>query len=182
MPARSSPSTIKVGARGAGRYAAESHRKAAHATREGWFKDEILPVAIPQKKGAPIVVRSRRSRFAPTRPREALAALKPAFKKDGTVTAGNAPGVNDGASALVVMCGRHGARARRRRRWRASSARRRAACAPKLVLMTPVEAVRTRGAEGRLGARRRRSVRAQRSVLGPGGRGAARARHRRPRR
>src|SRR3954469_20218659 len=74
-------------------YATESHRKAAHAIREGWFADEIVPVEIPQKKGAPIVF----DRDEPVRADttvEALAGLKPAFKKDGSVTAGNAPGVN----------------------------------------------------------------------------------------
>ena len=67
------------------------------------------------------------SRSAPTRRVEALGALKPAFKKDGTVTAGNAPGVNDGASALVVMAAERAQALRPRRRWRGSSARRRAA-------------------------------------------------------
>jgi acetyl-CoA C-acetyltransferase len=82
-------------------YALNSHRKAAAAIREGRFKEEILPVEIPQKKGSPLVfdtdepVREDSSL-------ESLGKLKPAFKKEGTVTAGNAPGVNDGASALVV--------------------------------------------------------------------------------
>src|SRR4029079_8772715 len=71
-------------------YAAGSHRKAAHATREGWFRDEILPVSIPQKKGDAIVVDRDEGIREDTTP-EALAKLKPAFKKDGTVTAGNAP-------------------------------------------------------------------------------------------
>ena len=84
------------------RYAAESHRRAAHATREGWFRDEILPVSVPQKKGAPIVV-DRDESIREDTSEASLGALKPAFKKDGTVTAGNAPGVNDGAAAVVVM-------------------------------------------------------------------------------
>lgn len=83
-------------------FAYNSHRKAAEAQAEGRFKDEIVPVEIPQKKGDPIVL----DYDEPVRPEttvETLAKLKPAFKKDGgTVTAGNAPGVNDGASALVV--------------------------------------------------------------------------------
>jgi acetyl-CoA C-acetyltransferase len=83
-------------------YATASHRKAAEAQANGYFKDEIVPVEIPQKKGNPIVL----DYDEPVRPEttvDALAKLKPAFKKDGgTVTAGNAPGVNDGASALVV--------------------------------------------------------------------------------
>ena len=84
------------------RYAADSHRKAALATKEGWFKDEILPISIPQHKGDALVV----DRDEPIREDttvEALAKLKPAFRKDGSVTAGNAPGVNDAAAAVVVM-------------------------------------------------------------------------------
>ena len=83
-------------------YAFGSHRKAAQAQAAGRFKDEIIPVEIPQKKGEPVVL----DYDEPVRPDttiEGLAKLKPAFKKDGgTVTAGNAPGVNDGASALVI--------------------------------------------------------------------------------
>src|SRR5439155_3803502 len=79
-----------------------SHQRAAHATREGWFKDEILPVSLPQKKGDPLIFEKDESIRADTT-REGLAKLKPAFRKDGTVTAGNSPGVNDGAAALVVM-------------------------------------------------------------------------------
>src|SRR5476651_81653 len=83
-------------------YAARSHQKAARATNEGAFADEILAITIPQKKGVPLVVDRDEAIRAETTA-EGLAALKPAFKKDGSVTAGNAPGVNDGASALVVM-------------------------------------------------------------------------------
>jgi acetyl-CoA C-acetyltransferase len=121
-------------------YAAESHRKAAHATAEGWFKEEILPVSIPQKKGAPILV----DRDEPIREDttvETLAALKSAFKKDGTVTAGNAPGVNDGAAAVVVMAAEKalalGLTPMARIIGQATSG-----LPPKLVLMTPVESVR----------------------------------------
>lgn len=84
-------------------FAAQSHQKAATAIQEQAFADEILPVEIPQRKGAPIRLEHDESiRFDSTA--EALSKLRPAFKKDGgTVTAGNAPGVNDGAAALVVM-------------------------------------------------------------------------------
>src|ERR1044071_499354 len=83
-------------------YAVNSHRKAAAAIKAGKFKDEILAVEIPQKKGAPIVLDTDETVREDTS-LEALAKLKPAFKKEGgSVTAGNAPGVNDGASALVV--------------------------------------------------------------------------------
>jgi acetyl-CoA C-acetyltransferase len=121
-------------------YAAESHRKAAHATREGWFKDEILPVSIPQKKGAALVV----DRDEPIREEttvEALGALRPAFKQDGTVTAGNAPGVNDAAAAVVIMSAERakalGVTPIARVIGQATSG-----LAPKMVMMTPVEAVR----------------------------------------
>ena len=83
-------------------FAFNSHRKAAEAQSAGRFKDEIVPIEIPQKKGEPILL----DYDEPVRPDttvETLGKLKPAFKKDGgTVTAGNAPGVNDGASALVI--------------------------------------------------------------------------------
>jgi acetyl-CoA C-acetyltransferase len=83
-------------------YALESHRKAAAAIRAGKFKDEIVPVEIPQRKGPPVIFDTDETVREDTSI-EALGKLKPAFKKDGgTVTAGNAPGVNDGASAVVV--------------------------------------------------------------------------------
>ena len=103
---------------------ATGRRRTPHA--RGGSSDEILPVTIPQKKGAPIVV-DRDEPIREDTTAESLGALKPAFKKDGTVTAGNAPGVNDGAAALVVMSADRAPRARRHARWRASSARRRAA-------------------------------------------------------
>jgi acetyl-CoA C-acetyltransferase len=122
------------------RYAADSHKKAAHATREGWFKEEIVPVTIPQKRGAPIVV-DRDEPIREDTTAEALAALKPAFKKNGSVTAGNAPGVNDGAAAVVVV-----AADTARQLGKAPLARivgqATSGLAPKYVMMTPVEAVK----------------------------------------
>ena len=82
-------------------FALNSHRKAVAAIKAGKFRDEIFPVPIPQRKGNPVVFDTDESP-RPDASIEALRALKPAFKKDGTVTAGNAPGVNDGAAALVV--------------------------------------------------------------------------------
>ena len=82
-------------------YAMNSHRKAAAAIKAGKFVDEIVPVEIPQKKGSPIIFATDETVREDTTI-EGLAKLKPAFKSDGTVTAGNAPGVNDGASAVVV--------------------------------------------------------------------------------
>ena len=83
-------------------FAYDSHRKAHEARQAGRFKDEIIPIEIPQKKGDPIVLDYDEPVRSDTTV-ETLGKLKPAFKKDGgTVTAGNAPGVNDGGSALVV--------------------------------------------------------------------------------
>jgi acetyl-CoA C-acetyltransferase len=121
-------------------YAARSHQKAARATSEGAFKDEIVPITIPQKKGDPLVV-DRDEAIRPETTAQGLAALKPAFKKDGTVTAGNAPGVNDGASALVVMDATR-AKALGLTPLARIVAQATSGLAPKFVLMTPVEAVR----------------------------------------
>jgi len=121
-------------------YAVESHRRAAHATREGWFTDEILPVSLPQKKGDPIVV-SRDESIREDTTLETLGRLKPAFKKDGTVTAGNAPGVNDGAAAAVVMAAEVATRLKLQPIARILG-QATAGLEPMLVMMTPVEAVR----------------------------------------
>jgi acetyl-CoA C-acetyltransferase len=85
-------------------FAAESQQRAERAIKEDRFKDEIVPVLIPQKKGDPIKVDTDEYP-RPGTTAEKLAALKPAFKKDGSVTAGNASGINDGAAALVVTTG-----------------------------------------------------------------------------
>jgi acetyl-CoA C-acetyltransferase len=82
-------------------FALESHRRAIKAINECRFKDQIIPVPVPQKKGEPALFSIDESPRADTS-LEALARLKPAFKPDGTVTAGNAPGTNDGAAAVVV--------------------------------------------------------------------------------
>ncbi len=121
-------------------FAVESHRKAADAERSGRFTAEMLPITIPQKKGDPVVVSRDESVRADTSV-AALAALRPAFKKDGTVTAGNAPPVNDGAAALVVMsagkAAQLGLKPLARVAGQATSG-----LAPKYLLMTPVEAIR----------------------------------------
>jgi acetyl-CoA C-acetyltransferase len=82
-------------------FAAASQNKAVAAIAEGKFKDEIVPVVIPSKKGDVIVDTDEYPRAGTTV--ESLAKLKPAFKKDGTVTAGNASGINDGAAVLIIM-------------------------------------------------------------------------------
>lgn len=123
------------------RYAADSHRKAADATRNCWFADEILPIDVPQRKG-PAVRFERDEPIREDSTVEALSRLRPAFKPDGTVTAGNAPGVNDGAAALVVMsdvrAAALGVEPLARIVAQATSG-----LPPKLIMMTPVDAVRT---------------------------------------
>jgi acetyl-CoA C-acetyltransferase len=121
-------------------FAAGSHRKAAAAIKAGKFKDEIVPIEIPQKKGAAIVFDTDETVREDTS-LEGLGKLKPAFKSEGTVTAGNAPSVNDGASAVVVTS------LRRARELGVEPMARIVAQAvsgvdPRLVMMAPVEAVR----------------------------------------
>jgi acetyl-CoA C-acetyltransferase len=121
-------------------YAVQSHQKAARAAAEGRFKSEIVPVEIPQNKGAPSVM-DHDETIRPDSTIERLKALKPAFKKDGSVTAGNAPGVNDSAAAVVVV-----SEARASSLKCAPMARiagyATSGLAPKLLLMTPVESIR----------------------------------------
>ncbi|HVH28890.1 MAG TPA: acetyl-CoA C-acetyltransferase [Vicinamibacterales bacterium] len=121
-------------------YAALSHQRAAKATAEGLFKDEILPITMPQAKGAPVVVDRDEPIRADTSV-EGLSKLKPAFKQGGTVTAGNAPGVNDGAAALVVI-DEERAKALKIAPLVRIVAQATSGLAPKFLLMTPVEAVR----------------------------------------
>lgn len=83
-------------------WSANSHRKAVEAIKNGKFKAEITPVIIPQKKGNPIVIDTDEGPRAETT-LETLAKLRPAFKEGGTITAGNASSINDGAAAVVVM-------------------------------------------------------------------------------
>ena len=85
-------------------YAADSHRKAIAAIDGGQFRPEIFPVEVPQKKGDPLVIDTDESPRRDTSI-ETLARLRPAFEKEGTVTAGNAPSVNDGGAALVIASG-----------------------------------------------------------------------------
>jgi acetyl-CoA C-acetyltransferase len=83
-------------------YAYNSHRKAAEAIASGQFKEEIVPVEIPQRKGAPVVIDTDEGVRADASI-ESMAKLKPVFKKDGVVTAGNASQISDGAAAMVLM-------------------------------------------------------------------------------
>lgn len=121
-------------------YSANSHKKAAAAQAAGKFAAEILTVSIAQKKGDPLLFAADESVRADTTA-DVLRKLKPAFRKDGSVTAGNAPPVNDGAAALVVMAEDKvtalGAKPLARIVAQATSG-----LAPKMLLMTPVEATR----------------------------------------
>ncbi len=121
-------------------YALESHRKAVAAIKEGRFRDEILAVSIPQKKGEPTVFADDESP-RPDTSLEALSALKPAFKPGGTVTAGNAPAVNDGAAALVVTSTGK-AKALGRKPLARIVGQAVSGLEPSMVMMTPVAAVR----------------------------------------
>jgi acetyl-CoA C-acetyltransferase len=122
-------------------YAARSHQKAARATEAGWFTDELLPISLPPKKKTdPPSTFDRDESIRADTTAEGLSKLKPAFKTGGSVTAGNAPGVNDGASALVVMAADR-ARALGVTPMARIVAQATSGLPPKLVLMTPVEAV-----------------------------------------
>ena len=121
-------------------YAADSHRRAAAASDAGFFRDEMLPVEVAQKGGAPLVIDRDESIRADTTA-AGLARLRPAFRADGSVTAGNAPPVNDGAAALVVMSARRAAQLNLTPMARIAG-QATSGLAPKYVLMTPVEAVR----------------------------------------
>jgi acetyl-CoA C-acetyltransferase len=121
------------------RFAACSHQKAAAAAAQGRFDREIVAVDIPQPKGPPIRM-DRDETIRPDSTPESLKKLKPAFQEEGSVTAGNAPGVNDGAAALVIMSERRAASLN------AAPLARVAGYAvsglpPKLLLMTPVQAI-----------------------------------------
>jgi acetyl-CoA C-acetyltransferase len=121
-------------------YALNSHRKAIAAMKEGRFDREIVDIEIPQKKGSPLVIRTDEGPREDTS-LEALARLKPAFKKEGgTVTAGNAPGVNDGAAALVVTSDEVARRLGRKPMARIV-AQATSGVEPKLVMMAPVTAI-----------------------------------------
>jgi acetyl-CoA C-acetyltransferase len=121
-------------------YALSSHRKASAAIKAGKFREEIVPIEIKQRKGPPVIFDTDETVREDTS-LESLGKLKPAFKEDGTVTAGNAPGVNDGASAVVVTSAEQaksmGVEPLARIVGQATSG-----IEPKLVMMAPVEAIK----------------------------------------
>src|SRR5258706_14075243 len=121
------------------RFGVESHQKAVRARKSCFFEAQILPIEVPQKKGDPVVIKYDESPREDTS-MEALAKLRPPFKKDGTVTAGNAPGTNDGGAAVVVTSERNSAKLGKTPLARivAQSV---SGIEPKWLLMAPVEAV-----------------------------------------
>ncbi len=121
-------------------YAFNSHRKASAAIAAGKFVDEIFPVSIQQRKGEPIIFATDESPRADTST-EALSKLKPAFRKEGTVTAGNASAINDGAAALIVTSAEK-AQALGIEPLARIAAQATSGIEPKLVMMAPVEATR----------------------------------------
>jgi len=121
------------------RFSVESHKKAVNARKSCFFGAQILPVEVPQKKGEPLVIKYDESPREDTS-MEALAKLKPAFKKDGTVTAGNAPGTNDGGAALIVTSERVAQNLGKQPMARIV-AQAVSGVEPKWVMMAPVDAV-----------------------------------------
>ncbi len=122
-------------------FAVESHRRALDAIKSCRFKEQIVPVAVPQKKGDPIMFEVDESPRADCT-LEALAKLKPPFKKDGTVTAGNAPGTNDGAAAVVVISAESAAKLGKKALARIVG-QTVSGVEPKWVMMAPVTAVQS---------------------------------------
>jgi acetyl-CoA C-acetyltransferase len=120
-------------------FALRSHQKAVAAQKSCFLESQILPVEVPQKKGEPIRITKDESPREDTS-LEALGKLKPAFKKDGTVTAGNAPGTNDGAAAVVVCTGSTASRLGKTP-MAGIVAQAVSGVEPKWVMMAPVEAV-----------------------------------------
>jgi acetyl-CoA C-acetyltransferase len=120
-------------------FAVESHRRAVQAMNSCYIESQIVPVEVPQKKGDPVIVRHDESP-RPDASLESLGKLRPAFRKDGTVTAGNAPGTNDGAAAVVVTSESTAAKLGRTPMARivAQSV---SGIEPKWLLMAPVEAI-----------------------------------------
>jgi len=120
-------------------FAWRSQQRTAEAMKAGRLGEEIVAVAIPQKKGDPVVIKTDESPREDTS-LEILAKLKPAFKKDGTVTAGNAPGTNDGAAAVIVTSEKNAARFGKQPLARIV-AQTVSGVEPKWVMMAPVDAV-----------------------------------------
>ena len=154
------------------RLAAESHRRAVHATAEGRFKDQIVPIEIQGRKGTRVFDTDEHAR-ADVDP-GTLAKLRPAFQKDGTVTAGNSSGINDGAAALVLMQGAAAAR-RGLKPLARIVAYGHAAVEPSEMGIGPVPAVRQALARAKLRIEDLDVIESQRGLRRTGLRGGARA-------
>jgi acetyl-CoA C-acetyltransferase len=122
-------------------YSVNSHRKAVAAIKEGRFQDQIIPVEVPGKRKGEVVLFEKDEGPREDTTIEVLRKLKPAFKKDGTVTAGNAPSVNDGAAALVVTSARMAEKLGKKPLARIV-AQATSGLDPAWVMMAPVDAIR----------------------------------------
>jgi len=131
---------FKVSRQDQDEFAAASHQKAARAWEHGLFAEEVVPVEVPQRKGPPVAV-EKDEHIRPDTTVEKLAALRPSFKPDGTVTAGNASGINDGGAAVVVMSRRR-AEALGKQPLAVIRAYASAGVEPRITGMGPVPAVR----------------------------------------
>ncbi len=120
-------------------FALESHQRAVRARKSCFIESQILPIEVPQKKGNPVMIQYDESPREDTS-LETLGKLRPAFKKDGTVTAGNAPGTNDGAAAMVVTTERNAQRLGKTPMARIV-AQAVGGVEPKWIMMAPVEAI-----------------------------------------
>jgi len=131
---------FEVSRRDQDEFAAASHQKAARAWERGVFAEEVVPVEVPQRKGPPVLV-EKDEHIRPDTTVEKLAGLRPAFRPDGTVTAGNASGINDGAAAVVVMSRRR-AESLGKKPLASIRAHASAGVEPRITGMGPVPAVR----------------------------------------
>ncbi len=149
-------------------FAVGSQNKAEAAQKAGRFKDEIVPVTIKTRKGDIVVDTDEYPRHGATL--DAMAKLRPAFEKDGTVTAGSASGINDGAAAVVLMTAKQAAKEGKKVLARIVSWGQ-AGVDPKIMGTGPIPGLARRAEEGRLEHRRSRPDRGQRSLRGAGLRG-----------
>ena len=175
-PRRTSPSSTASAARNRTSSPPSSQQKAERAVADGIFRDEIVPIEVPVKGGTRMVDSDEAPRAGTTA--DTLAKLRTAFRRDGgTVTAGNASGINDGASAIVVMSATHGQRARPADVWDGRELRLRRRRAEDHGHRPGARRAQGAG-QGGARARRHRPVRAQRGVRGAVARRAPGARHR----
>ena len=167
-PPRTSPSSSRSRAQQQDEFAVASQNKAEAAMKAGKFKDEIVPVTIKSRKGDIVVDTDEYPKAGVTL--ESISKLRPAFDKEGTVTAASASGINDGAAAVVLMKASEAAKLGKTPLARIVSWAQ-AGVDPSIMGTGPIPGLARRAQEGRLEARRPRSDRSQRSVRGAGLRG-----------